>query len=213
MFNLLPIPDTCYTSLEEQDPVYQIEEVYDIPLTGCVVGGILQQGQLHLPTNGSIDCLVGPDRGVFTPAVVTSIQRQRLAVRNVKAGQAATIALQFPNELQPEKLQTHPPAGFRLRRGQVIIEAGTQPRAQIEFTADIHVLSHPNAMAVGLQGTVHCGSLRQQVKVMSTEALVPGNVGRVKFKFMNEAEYVVGQSIMFHGPQKVKCVGIIVKDI
>jgi GTPase len=35
MFNLLPIPNNSYEDLLEADSVYQIEEVYDVPVTGC----------------------------------------------------------------------------------------------------------------------------------------------------------------------------------
>jgi GTPase len=179
----------------------------------------LKQGQLRLPINGSIICYLGPDRGQYIPALVTSIQRQRLSVRNVKSGQAATLALKFHSDdfkNKPLKLdegwQTSPPASFRLRRGQVLTESGTKPSSTLEFEAELHVLHHPSELAVGNQGTLHCGSLRQQVKVLSSKPLTTGNVGSVQFRFLTEPEYIsVGQSILFHGPKRVKCIGKITK--
>ena len=72
--------------------------------------------------------------------------------------------------LQPTDWANSPPLTFRLRRGQVLVTAPSRdalPLCFWEFEADMHVLYHTSMLVVGAQGTIHCGSLRQTVVILS----------------------------------------------
>ncbi|KAJ3169110.1 GTP binding protein [Geranomyces variabilis] len=124
-FNLLPKhPTANLVSLADEPLEYQIEEVYEVPGAGSVVGGKLLAGRVVLPrsphpsdqpapTDGAHHqnapqlrlpipqqqqvFYIGPDRGVFAPVAITSIHRHRCPVNAVHAGQAASFALTFLN--------------------------------------------------------------------------------------------------------------------
>ncbi|KAI8588949.1 P-loop containing nucleoside triphosphate hydrolase protein [Geranomyces variabilis] len=124
-FNLLPKhPTANLVSLADEPLEYQVEEVYEVPGAGSVVGGKLLAGRVVLPraphpsdqrvpTDGSHHqnapqptlpipqqqqvFYIGPDRGVFAPVAITSIHRHRCPVNAVHAGQAASFALTFLN--------------------------------------------------------------------------------------------------------------------
>nr|KAJ3417153.1 GTP binding protein [Polyrhizophydium stewartii] len=95
-FNILPRPPRNFERLLEDETEYQIEEVYSVPGTGTVVGGIVVSGRMHLSGGQPITCYLGPDRGRYIPVRVHSLQRQRCPVKHIQAGQAATCALLFP---------------------------------------------------------------------------------------------------------------------
>eukprot|EP00842_Homolaphlyctis_polyrhiza_P006960 jgi/Hompol1/853/HPOL_001407-RA len=101
--NILPRPPRNSESQLEDETEYQVEEIYSVPGTGCVVGGIMISGRMHLAGGQHITCYLGPDRGRFIPVHVHSLQRQRCPVKHIQSGQAATCALLFPPALSHRK--------------------------------------------------------------------------------------------------------------
>ncbi|KAJ3114458.1 GTP-binding protein 1 [Phlyctochytrium bullatum] len=130
--------------VSKEDVELGIEEIYSVPGVGCVVGGILKEGSISFSTEEEFESdlaspsrknlyLLGPDRGAFIPVKVTSIHRQRLPVRGLRAGQAGSLAIQFASnfattepgarlrELSGLKFSPTPLPDFKLRKGQVLI--------------------------------------------------------------------------------------------
>ncbi|KAH7935473.1 hypothetical protein HPB52_008407 [Rhipicephalus sanguineus] len=120
-------------------PEFQIDETFQVPDVGPVVGGLLTRGVLH--ENDRL--LAGPSHdGSFHPVRVVSVQRHRVPCRLVRAGESATLALA-------------PSAGALLRRGTVLCSpADVRPTATRLFRARVRVLSHPGRLAVGFQALV-----------------------------------------------------------
>ncbi|KAF9978016.1 GTP binding protein [Actinomortierella ambigua] len=125
---LLPKPasvDFQQDSQLLQDPAcFQIEEIYNIPDIGTVVGGFLHSGRIEVhdtafdaaaslatPPSSRPSAAeqirkgrgprlyLGPvdSDGSFIPIQVKSIHRQRMSMRSIDSGQMATIALESPN--------------------------------------------------------------------------------------------------------------------
>ncbi|KAF9166470.1 GTP binding protein [Mortierella sp. AD011] len=185
---LLPKPslDAHGGSYSQEPACYQIEEIYNIPDIGTVVGGFLHAGRIevHKPqpkdqqstgandTNNRMRLYLGPvDRdGGFIPVTVKSIHRQRMSMRSIDSGHTATLAIEG--------------AGLggrvKVRRGMVVLESDTDPRGTCcrKFEAVIQVLSHDGVFGVGFQGMIHCGSVHQNAKVVRIELLQgPGQEG------------------------------------
>ncbi len=96
--NLIPKPAATEDEHIFEDPEYQVQEIYSVPDVGSVVGGVLLSGQLNIDRTKTKIFYIGPYHGRFVPCMIKSIHRQRCPVRSLKAGQAATCAI----ELLPE---------------------------------------------------------------------------------------------------------------
>lgn len=70
----------------------QVEEVFSVPDVGPVVGGTLLRGTVR---EGE-ELIMGPTiSGKFLPVLVTSIRRNRAPCMIARAGQAASLSLDF----------------------------------------------------------------------------------------------------------------------
>ena len=79
--------------LEQSNPEFQVDEIFDVPMVGTVVGGLVSQGII---TEG-MTLNLGPfEDGAFKPVVVTSIKRNRAPCRLVRATQSAALAIDVP---------------------------------------------------------------------------------------------------------------------
>ncbi|KAI8898873.1 P-loop containing nucleoside triphosphate hydrolase protein [Globomyces pollinis-pini] len=179
MFNLLPKPPALTDQLEA-DSEFQIEDVFTVEGTGCVVGGLMTTGRIYLNGNPQL-FLLGPDQGEYTPVVINSIQRQRCQIKHLQAGQAGTCAIKFipqtkspnyPVSITAEDLSQcadKPPVDFRIRRGQVLIPICPSPKSYWEVEVELYILSHPSMLAAGHQMVLHSGSVRQLVRVVAVK--------------------------------------------
>ncbi|KAI9137951.1 P-loop containing nucleoside triphosphate hydrolase protein [Paraphysoderma sedebokerense] len=80
-----------YEDLVESDVEFQIEDFYTVPDVGLVVGGLLLSGRINIRQHNQF--VLGPFGDQFVPIQVKSMQRQRVPVQYIKAGQAATLAI------------------------------------------------------------------------------------------------------------------------
>ncbi|KAI8867703.1 EF-Tu/eEF-1alpha/eIF2-gamma C-terminal domain-containing protein, partial [Ramicandelaber brevisporus] len=75
------------------------------------------------------------------------------------------------------------------------------PRACRRFEAEVLVLYHSTTIAIKYQAMLHCGPIRQTVrivKVLEKEVLRTGDRARVVFEFLTHPEYIKpGQRLVF----------------
>lgn len=125
--NLLPSASELKNN-EDMFTEFSISDKYvvdkNIILAGTVIKGSIKKGQiLH----------IGPDlKGTFRAIQVVSIECLRVPVKLAKCGQVCTIAIRLLN-YSKEWLEKQPNA---IRRGMVLIESKTNPRAAYEFLAE-----------------------------------------------------------------------------
>ena len=87
--NAVP-PLQSQESLEQQPAEFQVDELFNVPEVGTVLGGILTRGVVQVGDS----ILVGPNEcGEFSETKVATIRRNRTPCRMVKAGQAATVTV------------------------------------------------------------------------------------------------------------------------
>ena len=85
-----------------------LDEIFDVPYVGCVVGGLVTQGII---TEG-MTLKLGPfEDGSFRPVIITSIKRNRAACRLVRATQSAALAIDVPVS--------------EIRKGMVLVDTRT----------------------------------------------------------------------------------------
>lgn len=173
-------------------PEFQIDETFQVPDVGPVVGGLLTRGVLR--ENDRL--LAGPSHdGSFHPVRVVSVQRHRVPCCLVRAGESATLALA-------------PSAGALLRRGTVLCSpADIRPTATRLFRARVRVLSHPGRLAVGFQALVQAGNVQQAAVVVgvrggNSASLGVTDRGVLLFKFVRQPECLrPGSRLLFHQGQ------------
>lgn len=172
-------------------PEFQIDETFQVPDVGTVVGGLLTRGVLREDDR----LLAGPAHdGTFHPVRVLSVQRNRVPCRLVRAGESATLALL-------------PSSGALLRRGTVLCHADSRPTAARLFRARVRVLSHPGKLAVGFQAMVQVGNVQQTAVVVgvrggSGATLACADRGVLLFKFVRQPECLrQGARLLFHQGQ------------
>lgn len=84
------VPKQPNEEAEQEATEFRVDEIYSVPDVGTVVSGILVRGVIRTKDRLAI----GPDdSGGFSHTEITSIHRYRSCCSLVKAGQAATLAL------------------------------------------------------------------------------------------------------------------------
>lgn len=172
-----------------------VEEIYTVSGVGTVVSGIVHSGSIK--TGSSL--LLGPDKtGKFRPVVIRGIERNRLPVDTVNAGETATFALKKIKRTD-------------LRKGMVLVSEKSLTYACVSFKADIQIMHHATTIKRRYQAVCHIGLVRQSAKIleMSKESLRTGDRAHVTLKFLKRPEVVkVGQKFIFRDG-RTKAVGIV----
>ena len=89
---------------------------------------------------------------------------------------------------------------FGVRKGMVLLDAGTSPSATRIFACDVLVLHSQTTMRVNYQPILYARNVRQCVRILSMdkEVLRTGVRARVTFEFMYRPEYLqVGTKVLF----------------
>jgi GTPase len=201
----------------------RVNDTFSVPFVGTVVSGVVKAGVVH---EGD-DVLIGPDPlGRFAQTVVRSIERKRLRVPAASAGQSVSFALKKIKRKDVRR-------GMVLVRGAASPEGSTTgaggashaassaaasvlhpPRVEMEFVAEVLILSHATTIKTNYQAMLHVGPVAQTCAIvaMDRELIRTGDRATVVFKFLMRPEYVQpGDRILFRDG-RTKGLGI-VKEI
>lgn len=197
--NLLqPSEYDCQTFAVDHPLEYSITEVWSVPYVGTVVNGILNSGRVK--TGDAI--LFGPDaNGHFQSTVIRSMQRKRADVFSAEAGQCVSLALKRVKRVS-------------VRKGMVIVhKSDGPPGATRRFEGQVLILYHNTTMQPNYQAMLHCGAVRQTVRIVSLDhpqgVLRTGDRATVVFEFISRPEYIkVGMKLLFR-EGKTKGLGVI----
>lgn len=174
--------------LEQDLCEFQIDETFRIPELGSVVGGLLLKGIIREDT----ELMMGPmDDGRYQRVRVSSMHRNKVPCKSVKASQSASLQL---NETV-----------LSVRKGMVLLGLGKEMIATWFFQATVSVLYHATAIYPGFQVTVHIGNIRQtaiMTGILTTGGIHTNDTASVLFRFVRHPEYVtVGMRLLFREGQ------------
>ncbi|KAL4063525.1 P-loop containing nucleoside triphosphate hydrolase protein, partial [Scleroderma yunnanense] len=197
--NLLPPSDyDCEEFAVDQPLEYSITDVWSVPYVGTVVNGILNSGKVKIGDT----ILFGPDaNGHFQSTVIRSMQRKRADVSAAEAGQCVSLALKRVKRAL-------------VRKGMVIVhKSDAPPRAIRQFQGQVLILYHNTTMQPNYQAMLHCGAVRQTVRIVSLDhpqgVLRTGDRATVQFEFISRPEFIkVGMKLLFR-EGKTKGLGVI----
>ncbi|KAI6169427.1 P-loop containing nucleoside triphosphate hydrolase protein [Pisolithus thermaeus] len=186
--NLLPPSEYDGETFAVDHPLeYSITEVWSVPYVGTVVNGILNSGRVK--TGDAI--LFGPDaNGHFQSTVIRSMQRKRADVFSAEAGQSVSLALKRVKRVS-------------VRKGMVIVhKSDAPPGATRRFEGQVLILYHNTTMQPNYQAMLHCGAVRQTVRIVSLDhpqgLLRTGDRATVVFEFISHPEFIkVGMKLLF----------------
>lgn len=186
--------------LEQQHPAFHVDEVFSVPDTGTVVGGILTSGVLREGDR----MVVGPkDDGSFSYATIHSLRRNRIPCRMVYAGQVASIGLSQEGN-------------FLIRKGTVVLSPSLINKEYfccLDFEAKVWMLrSNTIILRKGLQVTICVASTMQNALVLEVKDEEQIERSRtVTFRFLKQPECLrVGLRMLFR-EAKTKGFGEITK--
>lgn len=185
--------------LEQAHPEFQIDEIFDVPGVGLVVGGLVTKGII---TEG-ISLSLGPfEDGTFRSVIVSSIKRNRVACRLVRASQSAALAI------------SDTPINV-VRRGMVLLDprAGT-PEPCLRFQAQVSLMFHPTEIVQGFRTTVHVGNIRQTAVIEAIEPISrirTNDAALVSFRFIRNPEYLTLGSRLLFREGRTKGIGNVTK--
>ncbi|KAL9954791.1 hypothetical protein ACROYT_G042368 [Oculina patagonica] len=185
--------------LAQECTEYQVDEIFNVPGTGPVVGGTLERGVLR---EGD-QLLLGPSAdGHFRPVTVMSVKRNRAACRVVRAGQAASVAISGIDR-------------SLLRRGMVLTDPVQKPCSCLGFWADVFLLFHTTSISKRFQATVYIGNVIQTavIEEMNKDSLRTGQRAKVRFRFIKQPEYIRQGSRIFFREGHTKGVGQVLSVI
>jgi GTPase len=151
---------------------------------------------------------IGPHKGQFLPIIINSIHRQRLPIRRIIAGQAASCSIIFKTDATNPK---EPPLGFKIRRGQVILSFLPQ-QAFWELEAELTCSDqHLPSLNIGSQGVIFTGNVRQGAKLLSIQS--SGKSRMARFKFVYEPEWLQPNRTLLFRQDEITYAGKVVKLI
>ncbi|CAG0913245.1 unnamed protein product [Notodromas monacha] len=185
----------------EQLPVqFQIDETWNIPEVGAVVGGLLTRGVI----TENIRLQLGPVEGrKFIPVLVKTIHRNKTHCSIVRASQSASLSL-FP--VDNSSANSIPP----LRKGMVLLDPGQEARVTKHFLAKLTLTAQdddsPIVLKKGGHAVLNIGNVRQGAVVCGIFGAYDG------IRKMRIPQYPGGAlepvSVMFEflrGPEYLEC--------
>ena len=208
--NLIP-SDKEWIKLRDNPVEFQIDSVFQVPGTGIVVAGIMTSGIVTLA--GSAEgptLLLGPfSDGSFKKVRVKGIHMKCVKVNSVQAGTMASFAIRLI-EGRDRTLRKN-----MIRRGMVLVDPNSEPKAARMFAAVIQILHHPGTIKVNYEPVATLGTTYQAVKIhsMNTDILRTGDTARVRFRFVHRPEYISSGMYIVFRENKCKGFGIIKKVI
>ncbi|KAG8694934.1 hypothetical protein FRC09_009506 [Ceratobasidium sp. 395] len=200
--NLVPSSEGDEHKFTTESPLeYSITDVWSVPYVGVVVNGIINAGAIN--TGDAV--LLGPDgNGQWLTSSVKSIQRKRANVESADAGQTVSVALKRVRRAN-------------VRKGMVLVaRTDHPPHAARRFYGQVLILYHNTTMQIGYQAMLHCGAIRQTVRIVSITdnaqgVLRTGDRATVEFEFISTPEYIKeGMKLLFR-EGKTKGLGVITK--
>ncbi|KAH8178782.1 elongation factor tu GTP binding domain-containing protein [Sarocladium implicatum] len=177
---------------------FHVNDTFSVPFTGTVVSGIVKSGVAHEGDN----ILIGPDSlGQFTPTAIRSIERKRIRVPAVSAGQSASFALKKVKRKD-------------VRKGMVIlpkIEGQPMPKVHLEFVAEVLILSHATTIKNKYQAMLHVGPVSQTCAIIDIdrELIRTGDRATVAFRFVQRPEYLAPGDRLLFREGRTKGLGIV----
>lgn len=182
---------------------FDIHEKFVVQGIGLVVSGLLKSGTVKINSQ----LIMGPTKmNEYKYVLVKSIHFNRVPVDEVYAGQFCCLAIKSVKKKEDlDKTD--------LRKGIVLLDPSIMPKPCWGFDAEVSVLHHSSTIQPGYESVMHCGVVRQSVRInkMDKDLLRSGDKGLITFRFNFNSEYIKPNSTFLLREGRTKILGLIVK--
>jgi GTPase len=186
---------------ENKNPLFKIDDTFQIKGIGLVVSGIVQEGVI---TEGDI-LHIGPFNGKFIQVLAKSLHNNfKQNIKYLQSGQCGCINIRIINS-KKNILQRN-----IIKKGCILIKT---PKCVRKFEANVRILHHPTTIKTNYEPIIHCGSVRQSAKIthMSHNLIRTGDTANVTFEFKFKPEFIeLNKQIIFR-EGLTKGIGTIIK--
>lgn len=158
---------------------FLIESHMTVNNVGLIINGLCAMGNISVGQYFNI----GPDsKGDFRPVIVKSIHYKQTQVNSIYEGNIGCLCIKSKDKDKD----------ITIRKGMLLVDKDFIPSCAYEFEADVVILHHSTTIKPGYKSVIHCGHIRQTTTVMSLncDLLRSGDRGVVKFRFINNPEYL-----------------------
>lgn len=166
-----------------EDPVeFDIHEKFTVNGVGLVVSGLIKSGTVRVGQN----LFLGPDRfNDYMMVQVKSLHFSRTPVETAFAGQFCCMGLKALKKKEDLNKDS-------IRKGMVLLQAEKIPKSVKNFEAEVAVLHHSSTIKENYESVMHCGVIRQCVKItgMNKSILRTGDKAIINFSFKYSPEYL-----------------------
>lgn len=201
---------------------FHVNDCFSVPHVGTVVSGIVRSGVAHEGDN----VLIGPDSlGNFEATAIRSIERKRIRVPAVSAGQSASFALKRVKRknvrkgmvVLPQLVGQPAPKVYRefIAEGlSFLAHVPSFPEAPLvgsKLTRPVLILSHATTIKTRYQAMLHVGPVQQTCAIIDIdrELIRTGDRAVVAFRFVQRPEYLrPGDRLLFR-EGRTKGLGIV----
>lgn len=182
---------------------FDIHDKFSVTGVGLVVSGLLKSGRIRPGQN----LFLGPDKfNHFKMVQVKSLHFARVPVDQVFAGQFCCISLKSLKKKEELRRED-------IRKGIVLLEGTNLPKSCRGFEAEVAVLHHSSTIKPGYESVLHCGVIRQSVRIMEMDKGIirTGDKAIIKFRFMFTPEYIKANSTFLLREGRTKILGQITR--
>lgn len=184
------------------DPIqFDIHDTFVVNGVGLVVSGLMKAGTAKIGQQ----LVLGPNKqNDYKQVFIKGIHFNRVSTEATYPGQFCTFALKAvkkKDELEKKDF----------RKGIVLLDAQKLPKYSVGFLAEISVLHHATTIKAGYECVMHCGVIRQCVKItkMDKELLRTGDHGKLIFKFLYNKEFLQTEAPFLLREGRTKILGYI----
>ncbi len=183
---------------------YKIENMYQVPGIGVIVGGFLQSGIIK---EGQV-LMLGPNStGEFDKIQIRSIHRQCIPTKEIYKYQQSTIAVKFMDIKKADK--------SIIRKGSRIVENIPKSLTR-EFDATVKILRHSTGIQEGYESVMHMENITQTARIvkiyedtvepklgsvengLKNNTLRMGSTGKIRLRFVKNKECIkIGTLFIF----------------
>ncbi|EFA86408.1 GTP-binding protein 1 [Heterostelium album PN500] len=190
--NLLPTKKEWDAVIDKPSQL-DIDSIWHVSGVGTVVSGTVMKGLITAGEN----LLLGPDdHGTFQTVQVKTIHSKRLPVKQVRAGQTASIAL--------KKIKRS-----AIRKGMILAHPAAKPIAVREFEAEVVILYHSTTISVNYEAVVHCGASQQCARIIWIDKGIirTGDKAKVRFRYIARPEFLTDGTRFIFREGRAKGIG------
>lgn len=182
---------------------FDIHDKFLVQGIGLVVSGLVKSGTIKINSQ----LLMGPNKmNEYKQILVRSIHFNRVPVDEVYVGQFCCLAVR-PVKKKEELDKAD------MRKGVVLLDPSLMPKPSWGFEAEVSILHHSSTIQSGYEAVMHCGVIRQSVRVvkMDRDLLRTGDKGTITFRFMFNSEYLKPHSTFLLREGRTKILGFITR--